>query len=571
MRSATFTLLLLVGQAAAQLPSTPTNTAMPSREQAAALFDKVVQEITRLDGDGLTIRHQRPEPWEATIARLRLAAIEATTPAALGQVFQRLRATYPNMHAGVSLATGFNEKWMPSGAALPVTIRAETLTPIADRPVMRVASVDARWAKAQPTDAVLPKVGDIVIAMNQRPMNDWLRENEIFCRYPLAGQCPVEFQRNLARGFLFWLPETPLTLTLRRDGKDLQAKVNVMPVAPPTPPTQPTSATPATPALPETKAKDPPPCDHARPRMPEGFVLTWTGTMVCVFTNPAQPDTQIWRIESFAADQSRVYDAKPGQYKSVKQETDTFFEEFWMANSPKVKHLIIDVAGNSGGEVVVRWLQLLAATPFQMPYGQVKKIREFNQPNVRKALFWGSSRSQVFIEALKRDGQFESTVEGGWLPRQQKFCFSDDDQTGDGSLTDECNAIQHAPRAHGFSGRVTLVLDQFCNSACVTFARTTKANLNARIVGLPDVADTSFSRLQLHFGFDASGQAVTGVEDASAVAKPVGRFTLAATRSTDDKGTITSAKPLMPDRLVPRGWQQNGDEWALEAIKAALK
>jgi hypothetical protein len=343
-RATAMLLLLTVGTAFAQSRPDPASATMPTSAQSAALFDKVVQDIGRLDGDGLTIRHQRPEPWRATIARLRLAATEATTPAQLGQVFHRLRATYPNMHAGVTLAKDFNEKWMPNGVTLPVTIRAESLTPTANRPVMRIASVDERWLKRQAAAAALPKVGDVVVAINQRPINDWLRENEIFCRYPLGGQCPVEFQRNLTRGFLFWQPESPLALKLRRGDEDFQVTVGAMPAVPPT---SSSSSQPPAPA-----------CESAKTRLPEGFVLVWAGTMVCVFANPERPDTQVWRIESFAAEQSRVFDAKPGQYKSVKQETDTFYDEFWKAKAPQIKHLVIDVAGNSGGEVVVRWLQL---------------------------------------------------------------------------------------------------------------------------------------------------------------------------------------------------------------------
>jgi Peptidase family S41 len=556
MRTYLFLFVLLVlaaGNAFAEPQAAPP---IPSRAEATALFDKLVQDIERLDGDGLTIRHQRPEQWKATIARLRAAAAEATTPAALGHVFHRLRATYPNMHAGITLANDFNEKWMPNGASLPMTIRAETLAPDATRPVMRIASINEGWLKTQSADTALPIVGDIVVAMNQRPMADWLRENEIFCRYPLAGQCPVEFQRNSARGFLFWQPETPLVLTLSRDGKIVQATVNIMPSAAP-------------PATSSSTVKDiakvPPPCDSAKPRMPQGYVLAWAGTMVCVFANPAQPDTQIWRIETFAAEQSRVFDAKPGQYKSVKQETDAFYDEFWKSHAPKVKHLIIDVAGNSGGEVVVRWHQLLFPKPFQMDYVEYKKIREFDHPKVRNALFWGSQKSQEFVEQLKRDGSFEKIAEGGWLPRQQAFCFSEDNDK------DNCNTVQHMPRPHGFIGNVTLVIDQFCNSACVTFAHNLRDKMTARVVGLPDVADTTFSRLQLHFGFDANGKPITSIEDASVIAKPVGRFTLAATRTSDNMGNIISAKPLMPDQIVPRRWWQNGDEWAREAISVALK
>lgn len=533
---------------------------MPSRAQSVALFDQLVRDIERLDGDGLTIRHLRPEPWKDTVARLRVAANAANTPAALGQVFHRLRASYPNFHANVTLNSGYNEKWMLGGTDLPIAIRAETLAPNVSRPIMRVATVNATWLKSQSPGAALPAEGDVVVALNQRPIADWLRENEIFCRYPLAAQCAVEFQRNLVRGLLFWQPGTSLTLTVQRNGREVQATVHEMPAT-----TAPALAPNATGPAQASATVRPVPCESAKPRMPSGFALAWAGRMVYVFANPDQPDTQIWRIESFIAEQSRVFNAEPGQFRSVEQETDAFYDQYWKATAPQVRHLIIDIAGNGGGEVVVRWHQLLFPSPFQMPFVAFKKIREFDQPNVRQALFWGSAKSQEFVAAMRRDGSFETVATGDWLPAQQAFCFFNDYQVGV-----SCNDVRHVPRAHGFTGRVTLVLDHFCHSACVMFARTTKDKLNARVVGLPDNGDTTFSRLQVHFGFDAKGVPVTAVEDATAITHPVGRFTVAATRFHDDRGNILSAKPLMPDLVVPRSWKQSGDAWALEAIKAAL-
>ncbi len=539
---------------------TQTQTAtIPSREARQALFDKVVGDIERLDGDGLTIRNQRPEQWRATVARLRVAAAEAAMPASFGQVFYRLRATYPNLHAGVSLANGFEPRWMPNGAGLPITIRAEALTPTVTRPTLRVATVADAWVKAQPAIANLPSVGDPVVTINQRPVADWLRENEIFCRYPLAWQCPVDFQRNLSRGLLFWRPGEPLALTLRRGKAIVTAVINAAPIPPPANSTASASATSTFPPVPTS------PCETAKPRTPEGYGLVWAGTMVCVFADPEAPDTQIWRIETFASAQSRVFDAQRDQYKSVEQETEDFYSEFWQANSAKVKHLIIDVAGNGGGEVVVRWLALLARSPFQMPYVEYKRIREFNDPNVRKALFGSSTKSLRFVDQMQRDGTFATIPEGGWLPRQQQFCFSEDTEPDV-----DCNAVRHAPRAHGFKGRISIVIDQFCHSACVTFARTARDLLGSRIIGLPDTGDTTFSRLQLHFGFDKDGMPITGVENTAGIVQPVGRFTVAATRTTDADGKVISAKPLMPQRTVPRLWNQTGDQWAKVVLNTAL-
>ena len=101
---------------------TTAETMLPSKSQRIALFDALVIEIERLDGDGLINRHTRPESWRQTTARLREAAATASSPIEYGQVFHRLRATYPNFHAGVSIAEPFRAAWMQSDAKLPILI-----------------------------------------------------------------------------------------------------------------------------------------------------------------------------------------------------------------------------------------------------------------------------------------------------------------------------------------------------------------------------------------------------------------------------------------------------------------
>ncbi len=84
----------------------------PSVEQRLALFDQLVLDIERLDGDGLLARDTRPESWRETVARLRKSASEARTPLEYGHVFHRLRATYPNTHAEINTSSAYFAPWM---------------------------------------------------------------------------------------------------------------------------------------------------------------------------------------------------------------------------------------------------------------------------------------------------------------------------------------------------------------------------------------------------------------------------------------------------------------------------
>lgn len=520
-------------------------------QQKAALFDRLVVEIERLDGDGLIFRDTRPESWGDTVERLRKEASSATTSIDYGQVLHRLRGTYPNFHAGVSIADAYRAPWMQGDRWLPVVIRADVVKPGVSRTTLRVARVDETWANSQVANDGKPQLGDMVVAINGRPASEWLRENEIFCKQPLAEQCPMEFHRNLARGFLFWRPDSPLVVdTVRQGEKGEPVRFTIAPEV--VAQLSPAVVAPTTPKF----------CDAAVPRPPEGFQLVWAGSMVCVFEHPKLIGTQIWRIPSFASEQSRTRDAKPGQHKTVRQETAYFYEEFWKKSAPNVKLLIIDIAGNGGGESVLAWYQLLFSKPYQSSFVRFKKVREFDNLTVRNSLFWKSNTFADFINILKRDGSFSKISEGEWLPPFPMFCPNDDAT---------CLTEKHEPLTHGFAGRVSLIVDPLCISACVEFARNVKEQLDARIVGLPDSADTTFSRLQIHFGFDAEGQPIAAVADVTKVVSRVGSFTVAATRSTNAKGVVHSGQPLTVDRVVERRWNQDGDQWARDAISVALE
>lgn len=528
-------------------PSSQPSLTVP---QKVALFDRIVAEIERIDGDGLIFRNTRPESWRDTVTRLRKEASSASTSIDYGYVFHRLRGTYPNFHAGVSVADTYRAPWMQGDRWLPLVIRADVVKLDVTRPLLRVAWVDEAWANAQSTNDGKPRLGDVVLAINGRPASEWLRENEIFCKQPLASQCPMEFHRNLARGYLFWRPDSPLVVeVVRQSEKAAPIRFTIAhDVVAPSPFAVSASSIPKF-------------CDAAAARVPEGFALRWAGSMVCVFEHPKLIGTQLWRIPSFVSEQSRTRDAKPGQHKTVRQETAAFYDEFWEKSASNVRHLIIDIAGNGGGESVLAWYQLLFSKPYQSSFVRFKKMPEFDNLAVRNTLFWKSNTFPAFVNILKQDGSFSKIREGQWLPPFPMFCPNDDAT---------CLTEKHVPHVHAFSGRVSLVLDPLCISACVEFARKVKEQLDARIVGLPDSADTTFSRLKIHFGFDADGQPTASVEDDSKVKTHVGVFTVAATLSTNADGTVHSGQPLKPDRIVERRWNQDGDQWAREAIAAAL-
>lgn len=69
-----------------------------------ALFENLITEIYRLDGDGLISRINRQKSWQSIVDELKQELQNSSTDNyAIGRVFSKLDAAYPNLHAHIRL------------------------------------------------------------------------------------------------------------------------------------------------------------------------------------------------------------------------------------------------------------------------------------------------------------------------------------------------------------------------------------------------------------------------------------------------------------------------------------
>ncbi|PIU01083.1 MAG: hypothetical protein COT74_00840 [Bdellovibrionales bacterium CG10_big_fil_rev_8_21_14_0_10_45_34] len=519
-------------------------------ETRLALFDKFVDEIERLDGEGLPPRSNRPESWQKTIARLRSELANAKTKFEVGQVFRRLDATYPNLHAHLSLDRNYDlTSVRPIIAA---TFRAEIVNKGQKTFKYMISSLDKELASAF-KERDRPGIGDEVLAINGTSMSEWSKQNFLFCKFPLREQCESDIFEHFRKELGEWDRSKPLTYKLRRNSRQWEVRIPIkIPV----------------PANIQTKndsgvSKE---CPVELDRYAD-FKVVLKGLNICVFESDKWPGVVMLRIASFAYFKLPKEEA----IRSLKQEVDRFYAEYWKAKAPLTKKLIVDLIDNGGGDTPIRWYQMFLDRPFQEQYVQFKKTTEIEDADIRKKLFYNDHGHELWFEKIKRNGTFSKTNSGDFLPNHPAFCADE---------TKSCDEGFYEPVKHGFKGQMDLLVNELCISSCTGFVWQLKDKLKSRvrILGFPDSGDSTYGRLLIDVFLTSE---VPGYKIVISPRQPQStqklpknallRQQVAVTRTTDEKGKVFSGIPVMPDVWVPKRYRHFDDTWEATVFQEALK
>lgn len=492
------------------------------------LFDDVVRQIERLDGDGLLPRNNRPETFAQTLKKLSVEASEAATLFELGRVFRRLDATYPNLHAHLILNPKLNEAATSGRVSLPFRFFPER-SPSAGPLIYRLSI-----SKPQLTNL---KTGDILLAINGKTMDYWEKENFLFCKFPLREQCLRELQSNFTAEILGWNRAQKLTVQILRGEEKLEEAVNVE----------------VTTTAPSKTGQSQ--CSAQSGRYKD-FSLVHKGIHVCAFESVKHPQTVVLRISSFYYEKS-----------SLQKDVDKFAKLYWQAKAPTVEHLIIDVIDNHGGDIPVPYYALLVDEPFQEMFVKYKKIAEFERPDILQTLFWGEPGKTNWFAQLKSVGEFAKINEGEFLPPVPQFCAS---SKGD------CLKTLFPSQKSGFRGKIKILVNQYCISSCVGFVYNVKRLLSERteLIGFPDSGDSAYSRLAIMakpVGAKTQIQ-VTGFESAGGpqYKNEWVQQVVSVTRSSDESGHVISGVPQTLHTWVPQLWDESSEDWAKKVFQEAL-
>ena len=421
----------------------------PESEKRGKLFDKFISEIERLDGDGLLPRKNRPDNWKSTIKKLRAKMTKAHNWQEVGHIFKQIDATYPNLHAKVTLAPFLDPVQTDGRPTINARFAPISIKKGQESFVYEIAKVNTdNFAK---TPAVnIPQPGNRLLAINGRTMAEWGRENFVYCKFPLREQCEANFFDHFRKELLSWNRTQKLTFKLKRGARTWSVAIPV------TAGDKPSSHHPSEDLE----------CGVEKGRYPN-FETVYKGLNICVFSKKDTPDQAVLRINSFR------YRGIPKEsvIQTIDDEVEGFWKGYWAANNSRVKLLIIDLIENGGGDTPTEWYRIFYPTPFQEQFVQFRKISELENPDLQSAMFYDSNARKIWFDGIRKSGVYANTKPGAFLPEHPMFCASEEKNCIEGLF---------APREHKFVGEVRLLVDEWCISTCVGFVWSMKRQLKER-------------------------------------------------------------------------------------------
>lgn len=509
---------------------------LPPADKRAALLDSYISTINRIDGEGLIPRKNRPETWKKTVSRAKEIALKAKTKTEFGRALKLIDAAYTNLHAKVVLDTEFDPDKTLGKLKLAVTFWPETVTEGQKAFKYRISKVREELFKPADSER-MPKKGDELLAINEKPMLFWSNENFNFCKFPKREQCEIELYDNFRKELNLWTRKDPLTMKLKRGTNVWQVQIPfeaVMPAA--------------------SDETSPSPCVVDKYRYP-GFTRTYQGHNICVFENELYKNTTLLRIQSFA------YRNLPesAEIKSLNDEVEEFWKHYWQVKAKSTTRLIIDLIDNGGGDTPIEWYTLFLNEPFQEQYVQYKRIKELEDPNFRKQIFYHSEGKEKWYQSV------ESTKTTRFTSSVPQFCAEKEKN---------CSDMLFLPRKHGFQGDVHLLVNQYCISSCVGFVWQLKDKLKGRtrLHGIPDSGDSNNARIYVDLYPDKVVTAPRLPQSKSILpANAIARQTVTVTRTTTKKGFVLSGIPTRVDNWITEKFHHSDNPWEAQALLEALK
>jgi hypothetical protein len=513
----------------------------PKKDIRVAIVETLRSEVERVQGDALDARKGRGHTWEKTVEWLKEESAHAETMPDFARVLRRFDAAVPGPRSRATL-TAAARPWKATAPALPLEFAPEEIVGEARPKTYRVVSVVASW-----TEANAPQKGDELLAISGRPMADWSDENFNFCKWPLRSQCERELYANFRDELLSWHRPQALLLRLRRGGKTWDASV--------------ASASAERAAFAESA--------ESENTLYPGFAPAYRGVLLKYYTSTAQPATAILRLRSFQYDHDEEADID-----SLAKEARHFYDAAWKADSGRIKTLIIDLNDNPGGAGAAPLAKLLLGAPFTDVFVRYKKTADssyssFPARRYWTALFSGDFAKKAWLERLRRDGRWESTPTGQFLPKVPLSCASEDD----------CESARYSPVNQGFTGRVLLLTNRGCLATCASFVSILKAGLKERatLLGEADSGDFSGARIALDVFLDPEEKAGYRVVSApfderraSEGSSSFFRMLVSATRAEDSRGESLTGAATKTDVRVPWRYDQNDRQWRAAVVSEAL-
>lgn len=506
---------------------------LPDAKTRAEIVRTLASEMQRLDGEALNVRKNRSTSWTQLSDLLSLEAEQAKSTSEFIRVLSRLDQSYPNLHATLQIGKDLSDS-LPERIELKIYFMAEVFSPVKTRYVISYIHSEATYSKDEQ-----PELGDELIAINNRPMLDWQKENLDFCKFPLQHQCDNLLSVHFEKEFLSWQRSQPLIFTLKRGSKIWDIAVESRPL---------------TAGL--RKQAD---CKNENSRY-QNFQRVYEGNRACVYQSLKDPKTAVLRITSF--DYSGLNKGEP--IRSIGVEVARLYP--WWLNNAQWDHLVIDLIDNTGGNAPTEYLEVLLTEKFQQLYITYKKTKELEDSYLRANMFWETTEQEIWFQNLIQSSQWSNWSYGDYISPVPMFCAEPDR---------DCTEGVFEPRYHYFKGKISLLVNQWCISACDDFVYVLTEQLGPKVklYGQHQAADTAYSRLGIRIDLDSTQPKKFAMKVVSAFDPTSSQAfftqTVVMSQAQNGRGTILSGIPVVLTEFVPRTWK-NKDQWPDIVLQKAL-
>ena len=206
-------------------PALKAQISATDRQKYIKLYEAYLNEVDRIDADGLIPRQNRPETWKQTTNSLKKDLRKANTLFDVGRVFRRTDAAYTNLHAHINLDPKY-DYYSEGRLQLGVSFWPEHVD--SEGNVNRfIISNDRKDYFVHLPPEQRPNVFDEVLAINGRNIKWWQKNNLVYCKFPLLSQCQLNLKDNFRNEVLDWSRREPLSVKLKRGSKIFTVKVPV--------------------------------------------------------------------------------------------------------------------------------------------------------------------------------------------------------------------------------------------------------------------------------------------------------------------------------------------------------
>lgn len=462
--------------------------------QKAVFFKSILSEIARVDAEGVKTRDLvRSTKWQDFVQQQEPKFTQAQDWDDLNQAYMELAYGFVNSHSHFSFYVGQNSFRSAGVSDRPVGY---------EYPHFRMFDIQ--------TGFDVKAVNGIAVA------TDFPQKLDLLCPFNSEQACALFYTKGVNSGMLRFAGQIPQTLTLNDGLRDFDVSIHYQPKLEPA----------------KVLYCDQIANDYA------GFTRVSSGYNLCLFKKGS---VGLIRLRNFIYWQTD----DPG-YLSMEDEVNRILVA--LRSHPEIENLIFDLLANGGGNENTPFLKAFVPNQFGELLAAYRKVRELDDSFLRSKVFYDVAAAENWFQELIKSGIYATIPYGEYLPARPYFC----------QASSVCSAGMIPARSDGFKAKkIALLVDGRCVSSCDDFTWRMKKYAGAYVLGLPQMADATYSRMKISFVLTDAGQITTqsGFQKANARLEPgdtlIADMVIPLTQWVDERGQMMTGRPAALDLQIP--------------------